>query len=55
MAKGLEILTQLIGDAIAAGVARELRNRMFQGGQESAGFAGLQWMYKGLDLANLFD
>ena len=39
----------------SAGVARELRNRMFQSGTESAGFAGLKWMYEGLDLARLFE
>ena len=35
-------------------VQRELRNQLFQSGQESAGFAGLKWMYDGLDLKNLF-
>jgi 3-hydroxybenzoate 6-monooxygenase len=27
---------------------------LFQSGTESAGFAGLQWMYKGIDPSNLF-
>jgi hypothetical protein len=28
---------------------------MFQSGEEAAGFAGLSWMYQGLDLKKLFD
>jgi hypothetical protein len=28
---------------------------MFRSGEEAAGFAGLSWMYQGLDLNNLFD
>jgi len=39
----------------ASGVHRELRNQMFQSGQESAGFAGLKWMYQGLDTQHLFN
>jgi 3-hydroxybenzoate 6-monooxygenase len=38
----------------ASGVHRELRNQMFQSGTESAGFAGLKWMYQGIDPKNLF-
>jgi 2-polyprenyl-6-methoxyphenol hydroxylase-like FAD-dependent oxidoreductase len=38
----------------ASGVHRELRNQMFQSGTESAGFAGLKWMYEGIDPKNLF-
>jgi 2-polyprenyl-6-methoxyphenol hydroxylase-like FAD-dependent oxidoreductase len=38
----------------ASGVHRELRNQMFQSGAESAGFAGLKWMYQGIDPKNLF-
>ena len=38
----------------ASGVTRELRNRMFQGGTESAGFAGLKWMYEGIAPDRLF-
>jgi 3-hydroxybenzoate 6-monooxygenase len=33
----------------ASGVMRELRNRMFQSGDESAGFIGTQWLYRGID------
>jgi 2-polyprenyl-6-methoxyphenol hydroxylase-like FAD-dependent oxidoreductase len=52
----VQLTARFYGDIYhASGVARELRNRMFQGGRESAGFAGLQWMYQGLDLQNLFD
>jgi 2-polyprenyl-6-methoxyphenol hydroxylase-like FAD-dependent oxidoreductase len=52
----VQLTARLYGDIYhAAGVARELRNRMFQGGEESAGFAGLSWMYKGVDLNRLFD
>ena len=38
----------------ASGVHRELRNQLFQSGAESAGFAGLKWMYQGIALKNLF-
>jgi 3-hydroxybenzoate 6-monooxygenase len=38
----------------ASGVMRELRNRIFQSGQEAAGFAGLKWMYDGIDPETLF-
>ncbi|MEJ8840348.1 3-hydroxybenzoate 6-monooxygenase [Ramlibacter sp. AN1133] len=52
----VQLTARFYGDIYhACGVARELRNRMFQGGQESAGFAGLQWMYQGLELDKLFD
>ena len=52
----VQLTARLYGDIYhASGVARELRNRMFQSGEESAGFAGLSWMYKGLDLDRLFD
>lgn len=51
----VQLTARFYGDIYhACGVQRELRNQMFQGGAESAGFAGLQWMYKGLDLKNLF-
>jgi 3-hydroxybenzoate 6-monooxygenase len=33
----------------ASGVMRELRNRMFQSGDESAGFIGTHWLYQGID------
>ncbi|RYF43226.1 MAG: 3-hydroxybenzoate 6-monooxygenase [Comamonadaceae bacterium] len=52
----VQLTARFYGDIYhASGVQRELRNRMFQGGQESAGFAGLGWMYQGLDLDKLFD
>jgi salicylate hydroxylase len=52
----VQLTARLYGDIYhAAGVARELRNRLFQSGEESAGFAGLSWMYKGIDLSKLFD
>ena len=51
----VQLTARFYGDIYhASGVTRELRNQLFQGGQESAGFAGLSWMYKGLDLDNLF-
>ncbi len=51
----VQLTARLYGDIYhAAGVTRELRNHLFQSGTESAGFAGLQWMYKGIDPANLF-
>jgi salicylate hydroxylase len=33
----------------ASGVMRELRNRMFQSGDETAGFIGSHWLYEGID------
>jgi salicylate hydroxylase len=33
----------------ASGVMRELRNRMFQSGDEAAGFIGTHWLYPGID------
>lgn len=52
----VQLTARFYGDIYhASGVTRELRNRMFQGGQESAGFAGLKWMYEGIDLAKLFE
>ena len=51
----VQLTARLYGDIYhAAGVTRELRNAMFQSGTESAGFAGLQWMYQGIDLEQLF-
>lgn len=51
----VQLTARFYGDIYhAAGVTRELRNSMFQGGQESAGFAGLKWMYEGIDLPRLF-
>jgi 3-hydroxybenzoate 6-monooxygenase len=51
----VQLTARFYGDIYhATGVQRELRNQMFQSGTESAGFAGLKWMYDGLDLKNLF-
>ncbi len=51
----VQLTARFYGDIYhASGVTRELRNRMFQGGQESAGFAGLKWMYEGIDQQRLF-
>ncbi|MBK0393109.1 3-hydroxybenzoate 6-monooxygenase [Ramlibacter algicola] len=51
----VQLTARFYGDIYhASGVARELRNRMFQSGQESAGFAGLKWMYEGIDPERLF-
>jgi salicylate hydroxylase len=50
----VQLTARFYGDIYhAAGVQRELRNRMFQSGQESAGFAGLKWMYDGIDPASV--
>jgi len=51
----VQLTARLYGDIYhAAGVQRELRNRLFQSGNESAGFAGLQWMYDGIEPSRLF-
>jgi 2-polyprenyl-6-methoxyphenol hydroxylase-like FAD-dependent oxidoreductase len=51
----VQLTARFYGDIYhASGVTRELRNRMFQGGRESAGFAGLKWMYEGIDPKALF-
>ena len=47
---------QQLGDpSLTTFSRRELRNQMFQSGRESAGFAGLKWMYDGIDPTHLFD
>jgi 2-polyprenyl-6-methoxyphenol hydroxylase-like FAD-dependent oxidoreductase len=52
----VQLTARFYGDIYhACGVQRELRNQMFQGGTESAGFAGLKWMYQGIDPDNLFN
>jgi 3-hydroxybenzoate 6-monooxygenase len=52
----VQLTARFYGDIYhASGVQRELRNRMFQSGRESAGFAGLKWMYDGIDPARLFE
>ncbi len=51
----VQLTARFYGDIYhAAGVQRELRNQMFQSGKESAGFAGLKWMYEGIDPKRLF-
>lgn len=50
----VQLTARFYGDIYhAAGVQRELRNTMFQSGRESAGFAGLKWMYDGIDPATV--
>jgi 2-polyprenyl-6-methoxyphenol hydroxylase-like FAD-dependent oxidoreductase len=50
----VQLTARFYGDIYhASGVQRELRNRMFQSGRESAGFAGLKWMYDGIDPASV--
>lgn len=52
----VQLTARFYGDIYhASGVARELRNRMFRSGRESAGFAGLKWMYDGIAPDQLFD
>jgi salicylate hydroxylase len=51
----VQLTARFYGDIYhAAGVQRELRNQMFQSGVESAGFAGLKWMYDGIEPSKLF-
>lgn len=51
----VQLTARFYGDIYhAAGVQRELRNQLFQGGQESTGFAGLKWMYDGIEPSKLF-
>jgi 3-hydroxybenzoate 6-monooxygenase len=50
----VQLTARFYGDIYhASGVQRELRNQLFQGGRESAGFAGLKWMYEGIDPATV--
>lgn len=50
----VQLTARFYGDIYhAAGVQRELRNQLFQSGRESAGFAGLKWMYDGIDPASV--
>jgi 3-hydroxybenzoate 6-monooxygenase len=52
----VQLTARFYGDIYhASGVTRELRNQMFQSGDESAGFAGLKWMYQGIDPDTLFE
>ncbi|UUZ67795.1 3-hydroxybenzoate 6-monooxygenase [Polaromonas sp. P2-4] len=51
----VQLTARFYGDIYhAAGVQRELRNQLFQSGTESAGFAGLKWMYDGIEPSKLF-
>ncbi len=51
----VQLTARFYGDIYhASGVQRELRNQLFQGGEESAGFAGLKWMYAGIEPSKLF-
>ncbi len=51
----VQLTARFYGDIYhASGVQRELRNRLFQSGTESAGFAGLKWMYEGIRPGQLF-
>ena len=51
----VQLTARFYGDIYhASGVQRELRNQMFQGGHESADFAGLKWMYDGIEPFKLF-
>lgn len=51
----VQLTARLYGDIYhASGATRELRNSLFQSGQESTGFAGLRWMYDGIDPDTLF-
>jgi salicylate hydroxylase len=51
----VQLTARFYGDIYhASGVTRELRNAMFQSGRESPGFAGLKWMYEGIDPGTLF-
>jgi 2-polyprenyl-6-methoxyphenol hydroxylase-like FAD-dependent oxidoreductase len=51
----VQLTARFYGDIYhAAGVQRELRNQLFQSGKESAGFAGLKWMYDGIEPSKLF-
>lgn len=46
----VQLTARFYGDIYhAAGVTRELRNELFRSGAESAGFAGLSWLYRGID------
>ena len=51
----VQLTARLYGDIYhASGAARELRNSMLQSGDEAAGFAGLKWMYDGINPDTLF-
>jgi len=51
----VQLTARFYGDIYhASGVQRELRNQLFQSGRESAGFAGLKWMYDGITPDRMF-
>ncbi|MFZ2737890.1 MAG: 3-hydroxybenzoate 6-monooxygenase [Burkholderiaceae bacterium] len=51
----VQLTARFYGDIYhASGVQRELRNQLIQSGQEAVGFAGLKWMYQGIDPNRLF-
>ena len=51
----VQLTARFYGDIYhASGVQRELRNQMFQSGSEGVGFAGLKWMYDGIEPSKLF-
>jgi 2-polyprenyl-6-methoxyphenol hydroxylase-like FAD-dependent oxidoreductase len=51
----VQLTSRFYGDIYhASGVQRELRNQIFQSDAESAGFAGLKWMYDGIEPSKLF-
>jgi 3-hydroxybenzoate 6-monooxygenase len=48
----VQLTARFYGDIYhASDVAREVRNQLLQSGQESPGFAGLTWLYEGIDPA----
>jgi salicylate hydroxylase len=51
----VQLTARFYGDIYhSAGIRRELRNQLFQSASESAGFAGLKWMYDGIEPSKLF-
>ncbi len=51
----VQLTARFYGDIYhASGVHRELRNQLIQSGQEAVGFAGLKWMYEGINPRTLF-
>jgi 2-polyprenyl-6-methoxyphenol hydroxylase-like FAD-dependent oxidoreductase len=51
----VQLTARFYGDIYhASGVQRELRNQLLRSGQESRGFAGLSWLYHGIDPTQLF-
>ena len=51
----VQLTARFYGDIYhASSVQRELRNQLLQRGTDPAGFAGLEWMYQGIDPEHLF-